>query len=152
MKKKMIVLLLVLFMITGCKGNVLTKDIFLEKARDNAYIIQNTMSGYEQYEYIEDIYYAVNVSNAYDIQFIILRDDDYAKRFYEVNKQELMSLADGNTYTKYINTPSHSTYHLENDSKYMLVIRYKNNVLYIDAPISYINEIEEFLNEMDLDY
>lgn len=149
--KKYVLLIILVLLITGCKENTFSKELFLEKATNNAYIIQNNKRGYENYDYILDIYYAISVDNSYDIQFLILKDENYAKRFYETNKQELMALVDNNTYVKNYNETSYNVYHIENNSKYMIVIRYKNNIIYIDAPIDNINEIEEFLNEMDLE-
>lgn len=136
----------------GCTKNNLTLSSFIEKANDNAYFIENNKKGYESYQYIKEIYYAVNRENAYDIQFLELENDDYAKKFYDVNMNALLEYVNSDTYVKNKNSLDYQVYHLENDSKYYLVIRSKNNILYIDAPIDYINEIEEFLSDLDIDF
>ncbi len=51
-----------------------------------------------------------------------------------------------------MNSSSYNLYHLETDDSYKLLIRKDENIIYIDAPIDYINEIEEFLSELDVDY
>ena len=150
--KKKIILIIFIFLLVGCKNNLLTKEIFLERAEFNGYIIEKNKTGYEKYNYIKDIYYAINREDAYDIQFLILDDNAYAKRFFDLNQKELSSLADNDTYVKRLNKRNYNLYHIETSLKYMLVIRSENNILYIDAPIDYINEIEEFLEDMDLDY
>ena len=43
-------------------------------------------------------------------------------------------------------------FHAENEETYYLVIRSKENIIYISAPINFINEIEEFLDDLDLEY
>ena len=103
-------------------------------------------------EHIKDVYYAFNREGMYLIQFIELENDDYAKRFFDLNKEDFVKLKTSNSYTKTMNTSNYNLYHLETDDSYKLIIRGKNNVIYIDAPIDYINEIEEFLNELDIDY
>ena len=152
MKKKLFYILILIFVTMGCTKNNLTLSSFIEKANDNAYFIENNKKGYESYQYIKEIYYAVNRENAYDIQFLELENDDYAKKFYDVNMNALLEYVNSDTYVKNKNSLDYQVYHLENDSKYYLVIRSKNNILYIDAPIDYINEIEEFLSDLDIDF
>ena len=139
-------------MTIGCSKNDLTLSSFIEKANDNAYFIENNKKGYESYQYIKEIYYAVNRENAYDIQFLELENEDYAKKFYDVNKNALLEYVNNDTYVKNKNSRDYQVYHIENDSKYYLVIRSKQNILYIDAPIEYINEIEDFLSDLDIDF
>lgn len=150
--KKRFILIVFIFLLVGCKNNVFTKEVFLDRAQFNGYIIEKNNYGYEKYNYIKEVYYAINREGAYDIQLLILENEDYAKRFFETNKSELSKLVDNNTYVKNKNRSNYSLYHIETSLKYMLVIRSDNYILYIDAPIDYINEIEEFLADMDLDY
>lgn len=87
---KKIIILVIFLLLVGCSANKITKELFLEKARFNGYIIEENKSGYEKYTFIKDIYYAINRESAYDIQFLILENDDFAKNFFETNKNELM--------------------------------------------------------------
>ena len=138
--------------LSGCKKNEFTKEDFISVANDNAYIVEKNKTGYEKYNYVKDVYYAVNRENAYDIQFLELESDEYAKKFYELNKNNLLNYVDSDTYIKNIKRSNYSCYHIENDDIYMLVIRSKNNIIYLEAPISYILEIEEFLKELSIDF
>ncbi len=151
MRKKIMLFLLVFFLL-GCSRQDLTLESFIDIGTYNGYLIEENMRGYEEYTYIKKIYYAVNRENAYDIQFIELENDEYAKRFYAINQAELMQNVNNNTYVKNVTRSNYSIYHIENDEKYMLVIRNKNNILYVNAPINYINEIEEFFDELAIDY
>ena len=150
--KKLLLITLIIILTVGCKKNEIDKQSFLEIASFNGYIIEENMDEYKSYSYIKDVYYLINREGMYFIQFIELENDDYAKRFFEFNKEDFVKLKDGNTYTKSMNLSNYNLYHLETDSSYKLIIRSKNNVIYIDAPIDYINEIEEFLGELDIDY
>lgn len=152
MKKKIIVIFLFLFILTACGKKEITKENFVDIASFNGYIIENSKSGYEKYHYIKDIYYAINRDNVYFVQLLELENEEYAKKYYDINKQEIIKEENDLSYVKARNKQDYSFYHMENESNYMLVIQSSNKVLYVSAPISYINEIEEFLDEMDLDY
>lgn len=147
-----IIILIILLLTIGCAKNNVTLSDFIEVGTFNGYIMEENMSGYEDYDYVNTIYYAINRENAYDIQFLELKNDDYAKKFFDINKEEISKLRGNDTYIKSLVLSNYSLYHLENDESYMLVVRSQNNIIYIDAPIDYILEIEEFLEELDIDY
>ena len=152
MRKLRYLLLILLFIVVGCKKNSVTLDEFIDIAKFNGYYIEENKTGYESYSYISDIYYAVNRENAYDIQFLKLDNDDYAKKFFLLNVNEIKNNLTTEDYIKSKSLSNYELYHAENDSTYYLVIRSKENIIYISAPINYINEIEEFLEELDLEY
>ena len=151
--KKVYYLLLILIMLTiGCTKNELTKEKFLSTADFDGYIMQNNMSGYENYNYIKNVYYAVSRNGAYDIQFLELENEDYAKKFFELNKSEVSKNVATLSYVKDKSKTNYEIYHVETSSTYYLVIRNNENILYIEAPIGNILEIEEFLTDLELDY
>lgn len=152
MSKLKYLLLLLLLLLTACSKNEITKDVFVNVAEFNGYYLQNDKSGYEKYAYIKDVYYAINRENAYFIQFLELQNEDYAKEFFNLNKEEIKREETDYSYVKTRNYNHYAFYHMENDTNYMLVIRYKENILYLNAPLNYLIEIEELLDEMDIDY
>ena len=151
-KLKYLLLLFILFIVVGCKKNSVIISEFIEKATDNAYIVESNKTGYEDYDYIKKIYYAINRENAYDIQFLELESDNYAKQFILVNVDEIKNKITNKDYVKSNTYTDYEYYHAENDTNYYIVIRSKNNIIYIDAPIDYINEIEDFLEDLELEY
>ena len=153
MKKiKIFCLILFILIVTGCKKNSFTKEEFIDKAKFNGYLIEENMTGYDNYPYIKDIYYAVNRENVYDIQFLILENDDYAKKFFLANANDIKENITKNDYVKSNSLTNYEYYHAENEQKYYIVIRSKENIIYISAPINYINQIEEFLTDLDIDF
>ena len=152
MKKIKVLFFLSLIFLCGCQNTELTKENFIEVGEFNGYILEEDMTNYDKYSYIKDVYYAVNREDAYEIQFLELESDDYAKRFFDYNKNDLATNQTSECYVKQKSNSNYSLYHLENDYSYMLVLRSKNNIIYIKAPIEYINEIEEFLHELNLEY
>ena len=152
MKKLRVLLIILLLIAVGCKKNSVTLDEFIEVARFNGYYIEENKTGYESYDYISDIYYAVNRENAYDVQFLKLESSETAKKFFLLNVNEIKNNLTTEDYIKSKSLSNYELYHAENESTYYLVIRSKENIIYISAPINYINEIEEFLEELDLEY
>ena len=152
MKKIVYLLIICLLIIVGCSNGSFDKQEFINKATDNGYILEENKSGYEAYQYIKSIYYAINRENAYDIQFLELENDDYAKRFFILNADTIKEKITNSDYKKSKSFADYEVFHAENDVEYLNVIRSKNNIIYIDAPIGYINEIEEFLEDLQIDY
>ena len=152
MKKIKYILIILVLLLAGCKKNSVNLTEFIETARYNGYIIEENNTGYETYSNIIDVYYAVNRENAYDIQFLELNDLAYAKKFFLLNVDEIKENIDNNSYVKSNTLSNYEFYHAENESTYYLVIRSDKNIIYISAPINYINEIEEFLEELDIDF
>ena len=152
MKRIKYLLLILLFLLVGCKKNSVTLDEFIDIAKFNGYLIEENKSGYEEYPNILDVYYAVNRENAYDIQFLKLNSDDYAKKFFLLNVNTIKENIGKDDYVKSNSLSNYEMYHAENNSTYYIVIRSKENIIYISAPINYINEIEEFLKELDIEY
>lgn len=152
MRKRKYLLLILFVFLVGCAKNSITLDEFIEKATFNGYILKSDKSGYESYEKILNVYYAINREEAYDIQFLELKDAEYAHNFFLLNKEEIKSDITGSDYVKNKETKDYDLYHAENSSKYYIVIRAKTNIIYIDAPLGYMLEIEELLSELDLEY
>ena len=153
MKKiKYIILILFVFILVGCKKNTITIDEFIDVAKFNGYIVENDKSGYETYDYIKDIYYAVNRLNAYYVQLIELDSDENAKKFFLTNVDDIREDITTEDYLKSKSLSNYELFHAENEDAYYLIIRNKNFIIYVVAPINYINEIEEFLDELSLEY
>ena len=152
MKKIKYLLLVFVLLLTACKKNSFTLNDFIDKAEFNGYIIEENKTGYESYPRVLKVYYAVNRENAYDIQFLELDNVDYAKNFFALNANEIKESITSNDYIKSKSLSTYELYHAENDSTYYLVIRSNKNIIYIKAPINYINEIEEFLEDLSVDY
>lgn len=152
MKKLKYVLIVFILLLSGCKKNNITLDYFIDTAKYNGYIIEENKTGYEEYPDILDVYYAVNRENAYDIQFLKLTTDTYAKKFFLLNVEEIRKEITDQDYIKSISFSNYEMYHAENESTYYIVIRSKENIVYIKAPINHINEIEEFLEDLDIEY
>ena len=152
MKKIKYILIIFVLLLTACKKYNFDLDKFIDKATFNGYLIENNKTGYEKYPNILDVYYAVNRENAYDIQFLKLNSVDYAKNFFLLNVDEIKKNITSSDYVKSNTSNTYEYYHAENESTYYIVIRSNENIIYIIAPINYINEIEEFLTDLEIDY
>lgn len=152
MKKKRLLLLILFIFLVGCGNKSVTLSEFIERATFNGYIIKEDKSGYESYDKVLSVHYAINREDAYDIQFLELKDADYAHRFFVLNQKEIKNDITGSDYEKNKSNSNYDLYHAENSVKYYLVIRSYSNIIYIEAPLGYMNEIEEFLDDLGLEY
>ena len=151
MRKWILFLILIIF-IVGCTSKEIQVSEFINIAKDDGYIVKEDKTNYETFKYVKDVFYAINRENAYDIQFLELESDEYAQKFFLLNKEDLSKNITSNSYVKTKENSSYGLLHIETDSEYLLVIRSKNNIIYINADINYINEIEEFLSDLGLEY
>ena len=152
MKIKKVIIFIILILLVGCTKKTFTVDEFLDIADFNGYIISESTEDYKSYKYVKNVYYAFNREAEYFIQLLVLDSDDYARKFYTLNMEEIAENKDKNSYVKTMNSTDYNLYHLETEEEYKLVIRSKEKIIYIDAPIDYINEIEEFLGELEIEY
>ena len=152
MKKYWFLLIIFLAFIIGCSKREITLEKFLEVAVYDGYFIDKNKTGYENYDYIDEVYYAINRDDTYDIQFLKLKDTNYAKRFFDLNKEDISKNVASLSYVKDKSYSSYDLYHVETSSTYYLIIRNNENIIYIVAPIGNILEIEEFLDDLELDY
>ena len=151
MKKFKYLLLIMIFFLVGCHKNSFNREEFIEMGTFNGYIVKADKTGYEEYDYIKEVYYAINRENAYDVQFLELENAEYAKRFFLLNASDIKENMIDRDYLKSMSLSNYEVYHVENETEYLMVLRSNNNIIYIKAPINYINEIEEFLHDLDLD-
>lgn len=152
MKKTKYILIIFILLLTACAKSSFDLNKFIDKAQYNGYLIEENKTGYETYTNIVDVYYAVNRENAYDIQFLKLNNVNYAKNFFLLNVDEIKKDLTNKDYVKSDTSSNYEYYHAENESKYYLVARSDTNIIYISAPIGYINEIEEFLHDLEIDF
>ncbi len=150
--KKMLILLIICLISIGCSYDNLNKEKFVEMAEFNGYILEHNKEEYANYSYVLDVYYAVNRDYEYYIELLELESNEYANSFFNVNRKEIENVQTSNSYIKQKNFTNYNLYHVETDTDYMLVIRSNKLILYVTAPINYINEIEDFLNELNLEY
>ena len=152
MKKIKYILIIFILFITACKSYSFDLDKFIDKAKFNGYLIEENKTGYETYSNISEVYYAINRENAYDIQFLKLNGIDYAKKFFLLNAEEIKKDISNNDYVKSNTSSTYEYFHAENESTYYIVIRSNENIIYIKAPIDYINEIEDFLRDLEIEF
>ena len=142
---------MILFL-TGCVNYHLTIDEFRNTSINEGYYLDNQNNEYKNYSYVKDVCYAYNRESDYLIQFIELIDDDYAYKFYLVNKEEIEKEKTSNSYFKEQNSSGFNLYHVETDKYYMMVIRMDNSVIYVNTEIKYLNEIESLFKELNIKY
>lgn len=123
-----------------------TAEDFKSAMEEKQHIVMDSTKQFENYENIKQLYIATNADYSYKIEFYELSDDEYATKFYNTNKynfQKSKTESDTETSTDLENGLK---YTLLSDSKYKVVARKSNTIVYLDVDVSYKDTIDNILN------
>ncbi len=126
----------------------ITASDFKNFMEQKEYTIEDANNQFSQYDYIEQVYLAINKDKTYQVEFYEFSDDTYATGFYNNNKARFEASKGAISAETSVNLKKYSKYTLDSNGKYMVVSRIKNTVIYINANSSYKNEIKAVLNEL----
>ena len=149
---KKILIIITILLITGCTNYHLTIEEFRNVSLDEGYFLDNENKEYQNYAYVKDVSYAYHREKDYLIEFIKLENNDYAYKFFLTNKEAFVNDTPEYKYIKYQNTNDYNLYHIETDRYYMLLIRMDNNMIYINTDIEFKQDIEKFLNKLNINF
>ena len=149
---RQILIIVTILILSGCTNYHLNIDEFRKTSLNEGYYLDNENREYKNYDYVQDICYAYNREKDYLVQFIKLKDDDYAYRFFLTNQDAFNQEKNKYTYFKEENTSNYNLYHIETEKYYMLLIRMDNSVIYVNTDIKYKSDIENLLDNLKLNY
>lgn len=163
MKKSVIITIIVAVIIAAIIGVSIIGVIFinLNKEKDSitssnfyttmsqkGYTVQDANSQFSEYDYIKQAYIAANKDYSYQIEFYELLDDSYATSFYNNNKS-IFESSKGNASTETnVELKNSSKYTLLSNSKYMVISRINNTVIYVKVDDSYKDTVKDILDEL----
>ena len=138
-----------IFLLTGC-GNktALTSEDFKSKMEGNSFVVQDATSQMASYDYITQVYLAIDDSYKYQIEFYELSDADYASSFYNNNKSIFEESKSSSAVETSVSSGNNSKYTLVTNGKYKVVSRIDNTVIYVNADEDYKTEIKDLLKEL----
>lgn len=135
--------------ITGCQNKkALSIDEFRIKMKNLGYVLQDAKKQFTKYDYVKEAYIAAESNYNYQIEFYILEDIEYAKKFYENNKLIFEKSKDGVSTHTSINVNNYAKFILETNGKYKLVSRIDNTVIFVNSDLKYKNNINEVLKKL----
>ncbi len=162
MKKSIIIVLIIIAIIIAIFGIILvsvfvnltkektpmTASSFKNSMEQKGYIVSDANSQISEYDYIKQVYVAVDSDYSYKIEFYELSDENYAMNFYNTNKSIFESSKGNASAETSAGLKNYSKYTLSSNGKYMVVSRIDNTVVYLNVDDSYKDTVNNLLNEL----
>ncbi len=126
----------------------ITADQFRNIMKGKDYTILDANDQFSQYDYIKQVYLAIDPNLNYQIEFYELSDEENAISFYNNNASIFQSSKGSASAETSVNGKNYSKYTLSSNGEYMVVSRINNTVIYIDADDTYRDEIKSELQEL----
>ncbi len=139
-----------IFLLTGCfNKKPISADQFKNTMEKKGFVISDATNQFSTYSFVKKVYVASEKEYKYQIEFFEFASDTNAQASYDSNKTNFESFKgsvskenikiEGKDYSKYQNI---------SNGKYMLTIRAKNIVLFVNASDKYSNEIKSVIKNL----
>ena len=146
---KIILSVMMIFLLVGCGNNrkAITTEEFKDKAKSHNYIINNAISQFEEYKYINEATVVSNASN-WKVEFYILKDKNSAVSVYEYNKEDFIKSKGNGSKETSESIGNYSNYSLTTNGNYMYLSKIDNTLIYVVADEKYTEDIKSFVQEL----
>lgn len=136
-----------IFLLTGCfSKKPISPDHFKNNMEKKGFTITDVTSQFSSYSFVKKVYVASEKSYRYQIEFFEFASDENAKAAYDSNKSNFESFKDSISKENIkIETNDYSKYQNISNGKFMLTIRAKNIVLFVNASDKYSSEIKSYI-------
>lgn len=126
----------------------ITASEFYDKMEDKGYYLQDATNQFSAYDYIKQVYLALESDNKYQIEFYEFSDESYAMSFYENNKSIFESSKANSASNTNVNLKNSSKYTLSSNGSYKSLSRIDNTLIYIDIDSEYEDEVKDILKDL----
>lgn len=126
----------------------LTVSEFKEIMEDKDFEIIDVKDQFENIDYIEKAYIALEEDYDYQIEFYRLEEEDYAIEFYKNNKEIFEDSKGSSSAETSVSMGNNSKYTLTTNDEYKVVSRIENTVIYANVDDKYKDEVKDLLKEL----
>ena len=154
MKKRsflmLVVLVVMLFVSTACSLNKESIDYqeFNNIMTNNGFNVVNVEEQFQEYEYFEESYVALDANGNYQIEFYELEDESYAISFYNNNKSIFEEESSIVTFQSNTNLTNSNKFVLVTDTEYKVISRIDDTVIYLNVDKKYKEEVTNILKKL----
>ncbi|MCP1226115.1 hypothetical protein [Sebaldella sp. S0638] len=148
MKKWIILIFSIHFLLTGCKTNrrIATPEHFSNVMRKNEYIVKNMIRKYQNNLSIEAA--VIAMKEDLRIEYYKTDNENRAAAMFDINKEKCRRNRENKVSEENENSEDYSKYVLKTNFRYKVVARLKNTLIYVDVPLSEETKIREVLEEI----
>lgn len=126
----------------------ITVSEFKNIMEDKDFEIMDAKDQFEDYDYIEKVYLALEEDYEYQIEFYKLDEEDDAINFYNTNKRIFEDSKSSASAETSVSMGNNSKYTLATGDKYKVVSRIENTVIYLNVDEEYKDEVKDILKEI----
>lgn len=142
--KKIIIMIFLILLFTGCNKSALSTEDFIVKLQDEGYIVKDVLSSYPV-DVLVEAYQATN--DNYVIDFNVTEDIEQAASAYNLYKK-LFSQDETSSISHYeVIKDNYAKYYLIND-KISVVSMINNTYLHIEADAKYEDDVLKILDKI----
>ena len=136
--------------LTGCgTKTALSAEEFKTTMESKGYTVTDATSQFADYSYITTCYVATDSSEAYQIEFYVFTDSNYATSFYDNNKTIFENSKGTSDTETLVSLKNYSKYTLETNGMFKTVSRIDNTVTYLNVDSSYKATVKDILTELN---
>lgn len=150
--KKFKILMLTVFalLLTACgvKKEAIDDEEFNRIMSNERFTVENREKEFDENEYVEDILLAIQEDNNYEIVFLELESDSYAKKSYELAKKFIEPFKEGTSNYTEVNLANNSKYTLTTEDIYFVIARVEDTIIFLEVDKEYKAEVTDILNKL----
>lgn len=150
MKKRgllIFLIILTLFVFTGCGKKALTTEDFEAKAKDSGFTVKDYTGEIDDYEHIKHVTVAKADGN-WQVQFYELYDIDSAQQTFDKYKMDFEKHKDSSSAESSSSDDNYSMYTLLSQGYYMYICRVDNTILYAKVDEENKDNVKRFMNSL----
>lgn len=144
---KIICILAMLLVTSGCSKEVLNTNTFAAILKNNGFNLIDLTEQYKNQNHINKVIIGKN-NNEYQIEYYLLKDIETAKSLYNKNVNNISKLNVSTTKQTKLEGNNYLKYTLVTTDNYYVIMQLDNTLIYIESSIDYEDEINEILKEM----
>ncbi len=139
--------LFVLVLFTGCfSKKVITAEQFKSKMEEKGLLVKDKTEEFSKTNYINKVYFAIDIDNTYEIEFYEMKDNSNAKSTFN-DKKDAIESSNKVVSTKFENNgTNYNKLVITTSDKYILITRVKNTFLSVNVAKKNKSVIKDYVD------
>ncbi len=143
------VCMVLVLMLTGCKSKTaITTDTFKTTMSEQGFTVVDGKEQYAEFDYILEVYAAVDSTQSYQIEFYQCTDETSARAMYENSKARFEEQHKSASVHTAVSVGNHSEFRMLADGEYILISQIDDTFLFVHTTAEYkdaVNDIADAL-------
>ena len=137
-------------LLTACSMNKkpITPEKFVSTLEGEKFEVVDAISQFEGYDYISNVYVAMDSTSNYQIEYFNFDSIDTAKKYYKQNKEIFEESKDGKYLTTNLDLTNSNKFEMSSDKEYKLVLRIDNIMIYVNTKKEYKSDIDKIIKKL----